>query len=160
MPRVLSFLVGGVTGCGADPIIPVGASIAHDDFLYTAREVQTPTHIGTRTTSGRFYVVRFEVANRAARVSHVWGNRIAYMVDAQGRRYENEVALQRELERQHPFGWAAEYVTGAGSARETLLVFEVPTDAGLPLDLMVRGHLLMGDVLDGVRFRRTRVRLT
>ena len=30
-----------------------------------------------------------------------------------------------------------------------MLVFEVPADVAGPLDLMVRGELLLGDVLDG-----------
>ena len=40
-----------------------------------------------------------------------------------------------------------------------MLVFELPADVAPPLDLMVRGELLMGDIFDGVRFRRTRVRM-
>ncbi len=105
-------------------------------------------------------MVHFEVANHAGRVSHAWSNDIAYIVDAHGRRFENDVTLQQSLDEQGPFGWAPGYLTRAGTSKATMLVFDVPPTAERPLDLMVRGELLLGDVLDGVRFRRTRVRLS
>ena len=99
------------------------------------------------------------MAYRAGRVSHEWTNDIAFLVDARGRRYENDQELQQALDRSRPFGWAATYLTRAEASQTTMLVFDVPVEAPRPLDIMVRGELLMGDVLDGVRFRRTRVRL-
>ena len=155
----LSFLVDGLTGCGGDAVVPVGASIRHDDFLYTVLTAQPVGRIGDKVASGQFLVVYFEVANRAARVAHSWSNAIAYLVDASGRLYENDVTLQQALDQSGPFRWAAEYVTPPGTSEATMLVFDMPVDAPRPVDLMVRGELLMGDILDGVRFRRTRVRM-
>ena len=154
-----SFLVSGLTGCGEDPLLTVGEPIRHDDFFYTVLAAQRVAGIGNRLAAGQFLVVHFEVRNRAARVPHTWTNDIAYLRDANGRHHENDIALQQELDGLHPFRWAAEYVTAAGTSRSTMLVFDVPGDAARPLDLMVHGELLIGDVLDGVRFRRTRVRL-
>jgi len=155
----LSFLVDGLSGCGGDSVVPVGASIRHDDFLYTVLTAQPVDRIGDRVANGQFLVVYFEVVNRAARVVHSWSNAIAYLVDAAGRHYENDVTLQQALDRLGAFRWAAEYVTPPGASEATMLVFELPADALRPVDLMVRGELLMGDILDGVRFRRTRVRM-
>jgi len=155
----LSFLVDGLTGCGGDAVVPVGASIRHDDFLYTVLTAQPVGRIGDKVASGQFLVVYFEVANQAARVAHSWSNAIAYLVDASGRLYENDVTLQQALDQSGPFRWAAEYVTPPGTSEATMLVFDMPVDAPRPVDLMVRGELLMGDILDGVRFRRTRVRM-
>lgn len=157
----LSFLVSGLTGCrDDDPILEVGESIRHDDFRYTVLAARLIHRIGARQARGQYLVVHFEVANRAGRVSHAWSNGIAYLVDARGRRYENDVTMQQALDEQVSFGWAPAYLTPAETSDSTMLVFDVPPEAQKPLDLMVRGELLLGDVLDGVRFRRTRVRLS
>lgn len=156
----LSFLAAGLTGCGDDePVLRVGESIRHDDFLYTVLAAQPVERIGSRVARGHYLVVHFEVTNRAGRMSHAWANDIASLTDAHGRRYENDTDLQQTLDRQRPFGWAAAYLTRAETAQATMLVFDVPPDAARPLHLMVRGELLMGDVLDGVRFRKARVLL-
>ncbi|AMY07102.1 hypothetical protein LuPra_00269 [Luteitalea pratensis] len=154
-----SFMVAGLTGCSQDPLLAVGEPIRHDDFLYTVLAARRVDAIGSRAARGQFLVVHFGVTNRAMRVSHTWTNHIAYLVDANGHRLENDDTLQQQLDGLHPFGWAAEYVTAAGAKRSTMLVFELPADVARPLDLMVRGELLMGDVFDGARFRRSRVRL-
>jgi hypothetical protein len=157
----LSFLVSGLIGCrDDDPILDVGESIRHDDFRYTVLAARSLDRIGARQARGQFVVVHFEVANRAGRVSHAWSNSIAYLVDAGGRQYENDVTLQQALDEQVSFGWAEGYLTRAKTSEATMLVFDVPHEARKPVDLMVRGELLLGDVLDGVRFRRTRVRLS
>jgi hypothetical protein len=157
----VSFLVAGLTGCrDDDPILGVGEPIRHDDFSYTVLGARPLPRIGARQARGQYLVVHFEVANRAGRVSHAWSNGIAYLVDARGHRYENDVALQQALDQQAAFGWAPGYLTRAETSEATMLVFDVPPEAVRPLDIMVRGELLLGDVLDGVRFRRTRVRLS
>jgi hypothetical protein len=154
-----SLLVGGVTGCGVDPVLSLGEAIRHDDFFYTVLAAQRVSGIGGRPPDTTLLVVHFEVLNRAGRVSHSWRNDIAYLVDAHGRSFENDLNLQQALERQQPYGWSAEYVTPAGAATTTMLVFALPENVARPVDLMVRGELLMGDMFDGARFRRTRVRL-
>ena len=154
-----SFMVAGLTGCGEDPLLAVGEPIRHDDFLYTVLAARRIDALGTRPAKGQFLVVHFEVANSAIRVAHRWTNHIAYLVDAGGRRHDNDDGLQQQLDALHRFGWAAEYVTAPGAKRSTMLVFDLPADVARPLDLMVRGELLIGDVFDGARFRRTRVRL-
>lgn len=156
----LSLLVTGLSGCAEDePVLRLGESIRHDDFLYTVLAAQPVPRIADRSARGHYLVVHFEVTNRAGRVSHEWTNDIAFLVDARGRRYENDPELQQALDRSRPFGWSATYLTRPEASQTTMLVFDVPAEAPRPLDLMVRGELLMGDVLDGVRFRRARVRL-
>lgn len=156
----LSFLVAGLTGCDVDdPVLTVGQGIRHDDFRYTVLGVQVVARIGERRPVGRLLVVHFEVANEARRVEHRWSNRVAYLVDASGRVYENDAAWQQALEAEWPFGWAPDYVTRAGATQRTMLVYDLPDTASRPIDLKVRGELLMGDVLDGAQFRRARVRL-
>ena len=132
----VSFLVSGLTGCrDDDPILEVGESIRHDDFNYTVLAARPLQRIGARQARGHYLVVHFEVANRAGRVSHAWSNGIAYLVDARGRRYENDVALQQALDEQVSFGWAQGYLTRAETSEATMLVFDVPPEAQTPLDL-------------------------
>lgn len=146
-------------GCfGPDAIIGLGQRIRHDDFDYSVTQVERTSDIGDRHTDGVFVIVTFRVENRAERVGHRWNNWIAYVLDDEGRVFENDQGAQRELLRTRPFIYAEEYVTPPGEADETSLVFELPASSGAA-QLKVRGFLMMGDVFDGNRFRRTRVQL-
>lgn len=156
----LSFMVAGSTGCrDDDSILHVGESIRPDDFLHTVLAAHLVPRIGDRAAHGQYLVVHFEVANRAGRVAHAWSNAIAYLVDAHGRRYENDATLQQALDRLRPSGGLPGTSPKRRRRRRRCSSFDVPADAPRPLDIMVRGELLMGDVLDGVRFRRARVRV-
>ncbi len=146
-------------GCvGSDAIIGLNDRIHHDDFDYSVTQVERTSTIGERRAAGEFVIVTFRLENHAVRVEHRWDNRIAYVLDADGRAFENDAAAQEELQRTQPFGYAQEHVTPAGTTEETRLVFDLPAPA-TSAQLKVRGSLLMGDVFDGNRFRRTRVQL-
>jgi hypothetical protein len=148
-----------LAGCsGPDRVIAVRQTIHHDDFEYSVEGVETMDRIGDRLPVGRFYVVTFQVQNRAREVNHRWGNDIAYLVDERGREYENDDDAQTALARVDPFERKDSYVTPAGVTERTRLVFDVPRAVKEPY-LRVRGFLLMGDVFDGAQFRRTRVKL-
>jgi hypothetical protein len=143
---------------GPEPVISVRQTIHHDDFEYSVESVETMDRIGDRLPAGRFYVLTFQVENRARAVNHRWGNDIAYLVDERGREYENDDSAQMALARVDPFERKDSYVTPAGLTERTRLVFDVPRAVREPY-LKVRGFLLMGDVFDGDQFRRTRVKL-
>ena len=140
----------------------MGQRIHHDDFEYRVTGFTVPDSIGSgatqRKTARHFYVVTFEVENRAKRVGHRWDNSIAYVVDDLGHTYENLPDLQAILNAQQPFNYSLQHVTSAGSVEDTRLVFELPRDVAHPC-LMVRGELLMGDLFDGKAFTRTKIRL-
>lgn len=147
------------SGCaGHDKIIDPGARIHHDDFEYSVQRLDRIDRIGGRQAGGAFYIVTFQVENRAGRVDHRWANDIAYIVDGNGRQYENDGAAQMALEAVKPFGYKDRYVTPAGMVGKTILVFDLPKDVKDP-SLKVRGDFLMGDLFDANQYRRTRVRL-
>ena len=81
-----------------------------------------------------------------------------YLVDEHGRRFENDADAQKQLDARARFGYQDRYVTPAGDAQTTRLVFELPPDAREPY-LKVKGWFLMGDLFDGNQFTRVRVKL-
>jgi hypothetical protein len=146
-------------GCGGqDRVIARGARIHHDDFEYSVRQIDRTDQIGARRASGAFYIVTFQVENRAGRVAHRWSNEIAYIVDDSGRQYENDGEAQKALDAVKPFGRKDRYVTPAEAVETTMLVFDLPNDVTEPY-LKVRGEFLMGDLFDANRYQRTRIRL-
>jgi hypothetical protein len=148
-----------LSGCGRqDRVISPGSRIHHDDFEYAVQRVERMDRIAARPARGVFYVVTFQVENRAKRVEHRWTNDIAYVLDANGAHYDNEPAAQQALAAVHPFKWQREYVTPPGGVASTLLVFDVPREVKEPY-LKVRGAFLMGDLFDANQYRHTRVRL-
>ena len=138
--------------------IDLGENIHHDDFEYSAQQVERSEEIGNMRTRGAFLVVTFQVENRALRVNHRWSNDIAYIVDEGGAEYENNAEAQKELDRIKPFGYKPEYVTPAGNTETTMFVFDVPKSLTRAF-LKVRGSMMMGDVFDLDEYRRTRVKL-
>jgi hypothetical protein len=151
-----------LSSCATDRVIGVNERIHHDDFEYRVTRFRVADSIGSgarqRKAAGRFYIVTFEVENRALRVRHDWNNSIAYIVDDEARRYENQPELQELLNSQQPMNYSPHHSTPAGAKETTDLVFDLPARVAHPF-LMVRGQLLMGDVFDGKAFTRTKVRL-
>ncbi len=143
---------------GADKVIGLAQHIHHDDFEYSVQRVDRAERIGNRQATGLFHVVTFEVENRARVVDHVWDNAVAYLVDDNEAQYENDAAAQQALTRVEPFNLKDRYITRAGALETTRLVFDLPRAVRRPY-LKVRGMVLMGDVFDGMQYRRTRVRL-
>jgi hypothetical protein len=143
-------------------IIGLNQNIHHDDFEYVVTGFTTTHRIASDTdtiiASGIFYLVHFKVINKALQVNHQWNNSIGYIVDEKGDRYENNNDHQMILDKSLKFGWKEMYNTPHGKADTTILVFDLPVNITRPY-LMVRGEILMGDVLDTGQFLKIKVRL-
>ena len=143
-------------------IIGLNEYIHHDDFEYSVtaftRSKQIISVEDTLITKNIFYQVHFKVVNKALRVSHKWDNTIAVIVDENGNKYENNIEMQNALNKAFHFGFRDIYNTPNGTSDTTILVFEIPRDIYKPF-LMVRGGTLMGDVFDGGKFRKIKIRL-
>lgn len=160
----ISFGIASIS-CSSDKkgeTIGLNQNIHHDDFEYSVTSFsKTPEIISVQDTikaSEIFYLVHFKVVNNALRVGHTWDNSIAYIIDENGNRYENLKDRQQVLNNSLPFGLKENYNTPHGSVDTTILVFELPADIMEPC-LMVSGGTLMGDVFDGGRFRRVKIKL-
>jgi hypothetical protein len=144
-------------------VIGLNQNIHHDDFEYSVTSFhRTSTLItfpdSTVKTTGNYYLVRFKVENRALRVDHRWDNSIGYVVDENGKRYENNTKDQMLLDESLHFGWKEQYNTRFGTSDSTILVFNLPPSVIKPY-LMVRGGILMGDVFDKAWFRKMKIKL-
>lgn len=161
-PRALRLLIiaaalGEACAC-RERLIGLGERIHHDDFEYLVERAETVERIGDRRPGGVFLIVTFTVENHAKRVDHEWANDIGYIVDEEGRQYENDPDAQKALSGLTPSGYKVRYVTPAGAVETTTLVFDLPRGVKEPY-LKVRGSLLMGDVFDANQYRNTRVKL-
>jgi hypothetical protein len=145
-----------------ETIIGLNQNIHHDDFEYAVTNFEKTKMLisgsDTLNASGNFYLVYFKVINKALRVGHQWDNSIAYIIDENGNRYENNIEYQKFLEKTLPYGWRSEYNTPHGNTGTTILVFNLPKNISNPY-LKVRGDILMGDALDGGRFQKIKVKL-
>ena len=143
-------------------VIGIGERIHHDDFEYSVTEIIITRFLkngsDTLHAQGMFYLVKFRVENNAKRVYHEWNNSIAYMVDEKAGSFENVPVVQKYYEKYKPFGLKDKYITPAGSADSTFLAFDVPFTVTMPY-LKVNGETLMGDMFDGAKFRRVRIKL-
>jgi hypothetical protein len=110
------------------------------------------------TAAGNFYIVVFLVENNARRVNHEWVDSIAYIMDERGNLYENLPWAQKAFHRASRSEALGEHVTPPGSSESTVLVFDLPEGVQAP-GLKVRGETLMGDLFDGGRFRKSKIRL-
>jgi hypothetical protein len=144
-------------------IIGLKQNIHHDDFEYSVTAFQMSASLPgfsgqSATVNENYYLVHFKVENRAMRVNHQWDNSIGYIVDENGKRYENNKEDQKLIDESLHFGWKEQYNTPSGSSDSTILVYKVPLTSTRPY-FMVRGGILMGDVFDKARFRKMRVKL-
>lgn len=143
-------------------IIGINENIHHDDFEYAVTGFSVAGELvsnqDTLKAQGKFYLVTFRVINKALRVNHDWTNSIAYVKDNEGHTYENNEAAQKILDSGLKFGFKERYVTPSQATDTTILVFDLPENINQPY-LMVRGEVLMGDLFDRAKFRRTKVRL-
>jgi len=158
---ILVFLILGFifSSCSSDEkVINIGQNIHHDDFEYSVQSVERIDSIGILEIKGALVVVTFKVENHAKRVNHKWDNNIAYVVDNQGKTYENSISLQKYLRTIKDFNLKDEYITPAGESESTVFVFDVPKDSK-EMFLKVSGEFLMGDLFDGNQFEHTRIRL-
>jgi hypothetical protein len=154
-----------LTACNQDKreyIIGLNERIRHDDFEYSVSNYMVSRFLrngpDTLKAQGVFYLVTFRTDNLAMRVSHKWNNNIAYIVDEKGRTFENKPDVQQYFEKTNPFGLKENYITTAGRSDSTIIAFDLPFDVTKPC-LKVKGEILMGDMFDGARFKRMRIKL-
>ena len=88
------------------------------------------------------------IENDAKRVSYEWQPTTAYLVDEDGGRYETDISSST----------AATSIPAGQSAR-VKVSFAVPY-ASRDLRLAFWDTVMMGDVFDGLRYARLRLRLT
>ena len=145
-----------------EKIIDPGQPIHQDDFEYVVNTFSIQNNIesskDTLIANGQYYLISFTVINTAKRVNHRWKNTIAYVMDENGNKYENNKDAQVVLNSIKPFGYEAEYVTTFQTEESTIFIFDLPEDVHKPY-LMVRGETLMGDFFDGDQFSKTKVKL-
>jgi hypothetical protein len=161
VPRLLPLLTAALalSACdGPDRVVAIGVPVRHDDFDYSVERAARVSVIGGIPAHGTFQLVTVQVANHAARVAHAWSNDLAYMVDDQGRVFENDVNAQARLARSQAFDLSDRHVTAAGATSSSVFVFDIPDDAGAGY-VKFRGDWLMGDVVNRKLFARTRVRI-
>jgi hypothetical protein len=148
-----------ICSCSADEkVIVLNQETQHDDFFYLVTDFYKTDEIGGQKAKGIFYVVTFKVVNRAKRVDHPWDNSITYVVDENGRQFHNLPEMQNALNFFKPFNLRDRHVTKAGETESTIFVFDIPNDSKQPY-LKYEGDFLMGDMFDGSRFSRTKVKL-
>jgi len=116
-----------------------GTTIVHDDFAYTVQSV-IQRQSGAATT----YEVKLRVENRAKRVSYIWRDATAYIVDENGRRYDPTSQGSVRL--------------SAGMSAVVHPEFRIPRSAR-KASLRFWDTVFMGDVFDGLRYARTAVAL-
>lgn len=158
---LLSFTLSAVifSSCSSDEkTIGLGQNIHHDDFEYSVQNVEKTDRIGSVKSKGMFYIVTFQVQNKARRVEHEWDNNITYLVDEKRSEYENSHEMQQSLKNIKDFSLKDKYVTPAGQTESAVLVFDIPNEVK-EIYLKVRGDFLMGDMFDGNQFKNTKVKL-
>jgi len=161
-----TFIILFFVSCNSEKgnlVIGLKENIHHDDFEYSVTSfrkvsdlVKLPDQI--KPDSGNYYLIHFRVENRALRVDHKWDNAIGYIIDENGRKYENSKEDQILLDSSLHFGWDERYITSPGNSDSTILVFNLPVSVKNPY-LLVRGGILMGDAFNGSRFRKIKVKL-
>jgi len=143
-------------------VLGINDRIHHDDFEYVVTDFSVSKKISGDHESinahGNFYIVSFRVENHALGTNHRWDNSIAYVIDDEKNIFENNVEAQQLVNSVTPFGWKEEYVTRSQSTDTVILVFDLPESAGHPC-LMVRGETMMGDLLNGDKFRKAKIQL-
>jgi len=148
-----------ISSCSGDEkILNIGDKLKHDDFYYSVQKVlKTPDFVGKKS-EGTFYVVMFKVQNDAGSGEHEWSRSTLYVVDENGKEYENKLELQKEYSRINYEEYKENYKTAAGSSDSAVVVFELPNSVKQPY-IKYRGDFLMGDLFSGNTFKNSKVKL-
>lgn len=125
---------------------PASTIVRHDDFSFALDGPIVVARPGPQETKTIQVMLRIE--NDAKRVSYEWQPTTAYLVDEDGGRYETDISSST----------AATSIPAGQSAR-VKVSFAVPY-ASRDLRLAFWDTVMMGDVFDGVRYARLRLRLT
>ncbi|HMT11580.1 MAG TPA: hypothetical protein PKA39_08155 [Ignavibacteria bacterium] len=155
----LGFLTLLIPGCsGQEKVLNVGDKLQHDDFFYSVQKVMKTGDFVGKKTDGIFYVVMFKVQNDAKRTEHDWNRNVLFVVDENGKEYENKADLQKEYSRINYEEYKESYKTAAGTSDSTVVVFELPKSVKQPY-IKYRGDFLMGDLFSGNAFKNSKVKL-
>lgn len=142
--------------------IAQGEVIHHDDFDYSVAKVEKIKSIENEARSvsaeGTFYVVTLKVENNAVRVNHRWDISMAYVEDQTGRKYRHSVEAQEAWDDAKGVQNAALHNTPHGSFETADIVFDLPENIQNPC-LKIWKDVLMGDVFDGIAYRKVKVSL-
>jgi len=125
--------------------VPASSVVRHDDFDFT---IDGPIVVhGPEPLDTKIVEIPLRIRNDAKVVSYQWMPTTAYLVDAGGGRYDADASQSTP----------ATSITHGQSAR-VKVVFSVPYYAP-DLRLAFWDGVLMGDVFDGLRYARLRLRL-
>ena len=145
--------------CSSDEkILNVGDKLQHDDYIYSVQKVMKTADFVGKKADGMFYVIMFKVQNDAKRTEHEWSRGVLYVVDENGKEYENKLDLQKEYSRINYEEYRESYKTAAGSSDSAVVVFELPNTVKQPY-IKYRGDFLMGDLFSGNAFKNSKVKL-
>ena len=123
--------------------VPMATRVHHDDFNFFVRSVE----FGKQLDGSQDIYVHLTVENDAKVVGYTWMPSTAYLVDAAGRRYYAD----------SPHSSSAKTIP-PGQSADVTLVFQTPS-AARDLRVAFWDTIMMGDVFDGLRYARLRLRL-
>jgi hypothetical protein len=141
------FVLGGfaLLWFGGGPVeVPASTRMRHDDFAFT---VESAGRGRSKAEVSPTVVVTLQIENDTKRVGYDWQPSTAYVVDSAGRRYAAGA-----------FASSRPRTIAAGDRATVRLAYRVPSDAR-DLHLAFWDGVMMGDVFDGGRYARLRVRL-
>ena len=145
-----------------EKVIGLGEEIRHDDFFYSVVDVKKQKSIGEGenlvASKGVFYVVTLKVENKAIRVNHEWDISMASVEDDAGGKYRRSLEGQEAWDETQGVKNAARHMTPPGASETAEIVFDLPVDVKNP-GLKIWKDILMGDVFDGVAYRKVKVAL-
>ncbi|HEY3251841.1 MAG TPA: hypothetical protein VGK25_12085 [Ignavibacteria bacterium] len=148
--------------CASERTGAINEKIRHDDFMYTVTDITKGSLIKEGSNifkaRGNFYIIKLKVTNEAKRVEHKWNNNTIYIVDANGKEYENDSEVQKVYYRTNFLEYKDEYVIPHGISGETIFIFDLPVDIKEPY-LKFRGEFLMGDLFDRGQFTKTKIKI-
>lgn len=149
-----------ITSCSGDEkILNIGDKLQHDDFYYSVQKVlKTPDFVGKKS-EGTFYVVMFKVQNDAGSGDHEWNRSTLYVVDENGKEYENKIELQKEYSRINYEEYKENYKTVSGSSDSAVVVFEVPNSVKQPYIKYRGGNSGIGEIFSGNSIKNSKVKL-
>jgi hypothetical protein len=124
---------------------PVTTVVRHDDFAFVLDGVIV--RHGPEPLDTKIVEIPLRIENRAKIVSYHWVPTTAYLVDAGGHRYESD-----QLKSTHAT------TIPAGQSARVKVVYSIPYySPGLRLAFW--DGVMMGDVFDGLRYARLRLKL-
>ena len=125
--------------------VPATTVVRHDDFAFVLDGVivrHGPEPLDTRVVE-----IPLRIENHAKIVSYHWTPTTAYLVDADGHRYESDQVKS-----------TAATTISAGQSTHVKVVYNVAYYSP-DLRLAFWDGVMMGDVFDGLRYARLRLRL-